>query len=243
MGLLGVSGLPWFRMYAEFATDPDVQTLAFEDQRHYLVVLCLKCNGIIDNDYPTTDRRHHVIRRTLGLDTGAAEECKRRLMQAGFIDDGWQPLGCENRQYASDSSADRTREWRERKERLGDVTVTDKSQIQRQISTNTKRASKRCPEDFAITDDLRIWAEQKTPGVNIDAETEAFKDYEFKNAHSDWKATWRQWMRTAATRVSHGTRKSVSQPRISALERQRRATEAWLAEGEASGGGGVVIDG
>jgi uncharacterized protein YdaU (DUF1376 family) len=40
----------------------------------------------------------------------------------------------------------------------------------------------------------------------------------------------------------NGTPKPINQPRVSAIERQRRATEAWLAEGEDSGGGGVVID-
>lgn len=40
---------------------------------------------------------------------------------------------------------------------------------------------------------------------------------------------------------SNGTSKPSSQPRISAVERSRRATEAWL-EGETSSGGGVVID-
>lgn len=224
--------LPWFRMYAEFATDPDVQTLAFEDQRHYVVLLCLKCNGTLDKDYPTAERRLQVIRKTLGLDSVAVDECKRRLMEAGLIDLQWQPLGWENRQFASDSSVERTREWRERKQRLGDVTVTDEIQIQIQNNKTPKaRASKRCPAEFVVTDDLLVWAQQKVPAVNVEAETERFRDYEFRHARTDWKATWREWMRKASersTEIQHGTRRAVSEPRISALERVRRANAAAL---------------
>jgi hypothetical protein len=231
-------------MYAEFATDPDVQTLAFEDQRHYLVVLCLKCNGTLDKEYPTEDRRSLVIRKTLGLDTGAADECKRRLMEAGLIEGNWQPRGWDNRQFASDNSAERTREWRERQQRLCDVTVTDQIQIQKQTSKNRTRPLKRCPDDFVVTEELRVWAAQKVPGVDIDAETERMRDWEYKNARTDWNATWREWMRKTFERgVPHGTSKQVSQPRPSALERVRLAGEKWLRDGEDSGVGGVVIDG
>lgn len=41
----------------------------------------------------------------------------------------------------------------------------------------------------------------------------------------------------------NGTPKPSNQPRPSAVERVRRATEAWLLDGEDAGGGGVVIDG
>lgn len=62
-----------------------------------------------------------------------------------------------------------------------------------------KRATprRRCPEDFQITEELREWAKTKAPDVDIDAETEGFRDWEFKHARSDWDATWRGWMRTA----------------------------------------------
>jgi hypothetical protein len=238
-----LSGLPWFRMYAEFATDPDVQTLAFEDQRHYLVILCLKCNGTLDKDYPTAERRLQVIRRTLGLGADASDECKRRLMEAGLIDLQWQPLGWDNRQYASDSSAERTREWRERQHRLGDVTVTDQIQIQKQSKPNKKtRPQKRCPEDFVLTDALKVWASQKAPSVNIEAETERFRDYEFHTAHCDWEATWREWMRKSLEKKggSSGTSRQVSKPRLSSVERVYAATAAAFDDGDGEAGGGSV---
>jgi len=57
------------------------------------------------------------------------------------------------------------------------------------------KPTKRCPIDFLITEDMRIWAETKVPGVDIDEETEMFVDHEFAHSHKDWPATWRNWMR------------------------------------------------
>ena len=57
------------------------------------------------------------------------------------------------------------------------------------------KAGKQCPIDFLITEDMRIWAEAKVPGVDIDDETEMFCDHEFAHSHKNWVATWRNWMR------------------------------------------------
>lgn len=59
------------------------------------------------------------------------------------------------------------------------------------------KPSRRCPDDFQITDDLKVWAQANCPGIDIIAETENLRDYEFKAAKTDWKATWRTWMRNA----------------------------------------------
>lgn len=59
-----------------------------------------------------------------------------------------------------------------------------------------KRATTPAPDDFPITDDLRAWAAEKAPGVDLDAETTRFldraraKDERF----ADWRAAWRNWM-------------------------------------------------
>lgn len=119
--------LPWFRMYTEFATDPDVQCLAFEDQRHYVILLCLKGSGVLDKDYPSAEHRERVIRRGLGLDALTAGEVRRRLRETGLIDEEWQPKGWDKRQFQSDqdrTAAERQRRRRERikGERHADVT-------------------------------------------------------------------------------------------------------------------------
>jgi hypothetical protein len=62
--------------------------------------------------------------------------------------------------------------------------------------------SKTCPPDFKVEVSMRVWAAQNVPGVDIDFETDAFKDYEFPRSHSSWVATWRNWMREAYRRQS-----------------------------------------
>lgn len=62
------------------------------------------------------------------------------------------------------------------------------------------KASTRCPESFAVTDEMRQWARAEFPGVAVDFETETFRDYTFAKARSDWAATWRNWIRKASLR-------------------------------------------
>lgn len=60
-----------------------------------------------------------------------------------------------------------------------------------------KRPSRRCPSTFEVSEDLKAWASTECPGVNVEQQTKAFRDYEFRNSHTDWPATWRTWMRKA----------------------------------------------
>lgn len=109
-----VTGKPWFRLYSEFVTDPKVQLLAFEDQRHFVAVLCLKCNGTLDTDAASQEHRERMVARSLGLDPASATEAKRRLKEIGLIDNRWQPMNWATRQYESDSSTPRVKALRAR---------------------------------------------------------------------------------------------------------------------------------
>lgn len=62
----------------------------------------------------------------------------------------------------------------------------------------------RIPDDFTVTDDLREWAEKKTPLVFADIEyhTEQFKDYWSSRTGQiavklNWDKAWQWWMRKA----------------------------------------------
>ena len=106
---------PWFRMYSEFVSDPKVQLLAFEDQRHFVALLCLKCNDVLDSDAPSSNYRDRMLAKALGLSPDAALEAKRRLIEVGLIDDDWQPVKWSSRQYEHDVSTSRVRDWRAKK--------------------------------------------------------------------------------------------------------------------------------
>lgn len=127
-------GLPWFRMYARFVTDPDVEELSFEDQRHYVFLLCLKCSGLLDKEFSDPEKRERAISRRLGLQGEALTFAKERLVASGLVGQDWQPRNWNALQFASDSSTERVREFRKRS---GNVSVTA------QIRTDQTRTEKK----------------------------------------------------------------------------------------------------
>lgn len=58
-------------------------------------------------------------------------------------------------------------------------------------------ASRRCPQGFEVTAEMKAWAAEKCRGVDVEHETAAFRDHEFERKYSDWTATWRNWIRRA----------------------------------------------
>ncbi len=63
------------------------------------------------------------------------------------------------------------------------------------------RGTKRCPDGFEVTAELREWAGREVPGVDLRSETAAMRDHTFARALTDWPATWRNWMRNAQKRL------------------------------------------
>lgn len=61
--------------------------------------------------------------------------------------------------------------------------------------TPKPKPSRRCPEDFVVTDAMRAWAREKAPGVDVERATDSFRDHEYPRAKSDWPAAWRNWIR------------------------------------------------
>lgn len=96
------------------------------------------------------------------------------------------------------------------------------------------------PNDFSVTDEMREWAKQNHPAVDIDTATLDFKDYwETKagdNKKTDWNRTWQRWIRT--TRPNPSWKPTMAQEAISAEERARKrqreaeAHEAFIREQE-----------
>lgn len=68
-------------------------------------------------------------------------------------------------------------------------------------TTKTTRGS-RIPQDFAVTDAMRRWAADKAPAVDVDTETDQFRDHWAAatgkgSTKLDWVAAWRTWIRNA----------------------------------------------
>jgi uncharacterized phage protein (TIGR02220 family) len=88
----------WFRLHTEFASDPVVQRLSFEDQRHYVVLLCAKKLGVLDKRL-SSHALGAQLRALLRVDARGMKGIKRRLMRAALIGDDWQPRAWTRRQY------------------------------------------------------------------------------------------------------------------------------------------------
>jgi hypothetical protein len=123
----------WLRLYHEFADDPKIQMLAFEDQRHYVMVLCLKGRGVLDSGTPNADYRERMIAKALGLDPLTSREVKFRLMEPGLIDENWQPVRWAERQFESDNSTERVQKYRDKRKRFGNVSSKQEPEPEGQL--------------------------------------------------------------------------------------------------------------
>jgi hypothetical protein len=128
----------WFRMYAEFATDPKVQMLPENLQRRFVMLLCARCNGHVTlQDAEVT----FLLRIT-------AEEwraTKAEFVGRHFINDANEILNWDKRQFRSDSSTQRVAKYRENKKKQEcNVTVTPQNRTdtekKERISASPKKA-------------------------------------------------------------------------------------------------------
>lgn len=97
------------------------------------------------------------------------------------------------------------------------------------------RPAKRCPDSFVLTDELRAWASENTPAVDVSVATATFKDHTFKAAITDWLGAWRNWMRRDQKYFDerNPAKGRVTPNKQEALEqRNRQVANDWANEGE-----------
>jgi hypothetical protein len=197
----------WFRMYHEFATDPKVQSMSEPMQRRLVMLFCIRCR----DGYVSFQEDELAV--ALGIPFGKEfTETKELFIRKGFIDDHWTVLHWDKRQYKSDTSADRTRLWRESRkavtsqDRHGDgissVSVITSTSIPR--DTEVKPSQKRhrdVTEKTTVfrkpsTEDVRSYCTERSNGVDP---VKFFNYYESngwmvgKNKMKNWKAAVHTW--------------------------------------------------
>lgn len=195
-------------MYANFMGDPVVQSLAFEDQRHYVVVLCMKCDGLLDRKV-ASGVRDRLIARALGLDINASEEAKRRLMEVNLVTEKWQPKGWEKRQFKSDGSTERTRKYRKRKEtenvpetpeeRSRNVTVTDQNRTEQ---NRTETVVKPRPKTPSI-EEVRAYISERGSPIDPDLFHAHYEANGWKQANGNKLQKWKSAVVTWEKRNGH----------------------------------------
>jgi uncharacterized protein YifN (PemK superfamily) len=99
----------WFRCYSEFATDPKVQIMPEHMQRRLVMILCLRSSNVLATLLATE------IAFSLRITEQELAETKAVFIDKGFIDNDWNVLNWDKRQYVSDSSTERSRKYREKR--------------------------------------------------------------------------------------------------------------------------------
>jgi hypothetical protein len=164
---------PWFRLYADILDDAKLISLAFEDQRHFIAVLALKCSGILDQGC-APDLMDRIVAQRIWVDQSAIREVKRRLVDAGLIGDDWQPKAWDKRQFASDHDPtrnERQQRYRERQKQknqgdnsnaLCNATVTTLD-TDTDTDTDTEISVISIREDIAEREGVKGESTQPTP--------------------------------------------------------------------------------
>ena len=126
----------WFRLYAEFANDPKIQMMSESNQRRYIMLLCIRCNG----DVTLQDEE---VAFQLRISNEEWVTTKALFVGKGLIDEDNKPAAWDKRQFASDSSAARVSKHRAKKKEQCNVTVTP--QIQNRTDTDTEEKKEQTP--------------------------------------------------------------------------------------------------
>lgn len=103
----------WFRVHNDILDNPKLILIAESDRWRYLGLLSLKSQGVLDQF--EGDKLDRVVAAKLRLTPAEWAETRRRLQEENLIDDTVQPVGWDDRQFKSDSSADRVRKHRAKK--------------------------------------------------------------------------------------------------------------------------------
>lgn len=149
-------GNQWFRMYSEFATDPKVQSMSEAMQRRLVMLFCLRSSDVL------VTLCDDEIAFALRVTEHELAETKALFERKKFINSKWEILNWDKRQFASDTSTERTRRYRERlktsRERHSDLldtdtdTDTDKTINQPSVDRPPAEDTKRdvCPYDAIV---------------------------------------------------------------------------------------------
>ena len=126
----------WFRLYAEFATDPKVQMMSEANQRRFIMLLCLRCSN---SDVTLHDEE---VAFQLRISNEEWAQTKALFMSKNMIEEDNTPAAWEKRQFVSDSSAARVAKHRAKKKRACNVTETPpEAEAEAEAEAEEKRAA------------------------------------------------------------------------------------------------------
>ena len=205
--------MKWFRLYNDVIHNPKLLMLSPGDRWYYVGLLALKQEGVLDRF--SGEKLDRAIATQLRLTAAEWEEAARRLEAEELIDSEYQPIGWDDRQYTHDSSAERTRKYRNRLkskecdagDRHSDVTVTgsdtdtdtetDKRRGQKRkrfVPPTLEHVSVRCREcNYRVSPD-RFWNYYESQGWRVG-----------KNPMKDWHKALASWESRQGNNTSRKT--------------------------------------
>lgn len=198
-------GLPWFRLYAEFAFDPKMQTISETLQRRYIMLLCLKCHG----DLPGLNDIQ--LSGALRISIDELQKTHKDLLEIGIITENYDIPKWSERQYLSDYSSLRVNKFRKKNETLlkrkRNVTETEmKRPLSVSVSDSVSKSVKLENKiKMKIEDFNKIWLSQiefymtKYPGLDYNLQKESIeqwiKDRPSKSLKkSNWNIFIQNWL-------------------------------------------------
>jgi hypothetical protein len=156
---------PWFRLYSEFSHDPKVQMMSEAMQRRYIMIMCLRCSNTLVTLHVTELAFH------LRISDEELSETKSLFVAKGFIDEQWNVLNWDKRQFKSDSSAVRVARHREKKKEASNDDVTLQKRKSNALDTDTDTDKQHTPTkvDDGFDEFWQAYPKRKAKGAALKA--------------------------------------------------------------------------
>ena len=112
--------MQWFRMYNEIVDNYKVKLLPPDDRWYFVAILSCKSQGVLDCD---PELLEEVLQVKLGVTKDQLKAIQNSLLRVKLIDEKYQPIGWDERQFVSDNSSVRSRKLREKSKVKQDATT------------------------------------------------------------------------------------------------------------------------
>lgn len=179
----------WFRFYGEVLNDPKVQKLTTELFKIWVNTLCVACNN--NGTLPSLEDCSFALRMPFHETKTAFQELEKQEL---LVTDGetFQFKSWKKRQYKSDVSTDRVKEFRKRKRNVSETPSEQNRTDTEQSNTHTP-ISELAFDKF--TDEQKKYFQDKAPDVDIPDLIDTMKNWcaakgkRYENYHralQDW---------------------------------------------------------
>lgn len=208
---MGRPARPWFRFYTEAMRDPKIRRLKPSERWVWVTILSAARESPLSGVLMVSEAVPYSwddLADYAGMKVKEIEVATDKMHSLGMLSfdqdlGAWRVTKWNDRQYESDSSAERVAKHRDKQQgcNAGITAVVTPPETETETEsdkTARKRASKP-PDDYQPSSSQRSWASTEVPGVDVDRETRAWLDWCTANGKSyrNHDAGWRTWMRNA----------------------------------------------